>query len=152
MRPGSEFFGTGRELVLVFLAIGLLVRADIWAPVLIAGNSMSPSLHAGQIAGLNKLSYRLRPPHRGDVVAVWTGKALIVKRIIGLPGEEIYARDGTFFINGQALQEPYIRFQDHWSIGPGRIPAGQFVVVGDNRPQTLLAIVARERIVGRLMQ
>ena len=55
--------------------------------LLIAGNSMQPTLHPGSIAGVNKLAYRFGPPRRGDVVAIRAGRELIVKRILGLPGE-----------------------------------------------------------------
>jgi signal peptidase I len=151
MRAGLELLKRYSEALLLLLALVLLIRADVWMPLLITGESMLPTLHAGQIAGLNKLAYVRRPPERGDIVAVWTAQALIVKRIIGLPGEEISAQDGVFFINGQALAEPYVRFQDHWNIRPGKIAAGQFVVAGDNRAKTLLAVVARERILGRLI-
>ena len=140
-----------REPLLLTLTLGLLIRADIWVPVLITGESTQPTLHARQIAGLNKLAYLHRPPQRGDIVAVWTGNALIIKRVIGLAGEEISAQDGIFLINGQVLSEPYVHFQGHLNIGPGRIGADQFVVAGDNRSKTLIAIVARERIVGRLV-
>ena len=111
---------------------------------------MLPTLHSGGLTGVLKLAYRFDSPRRGDVVAVWTGRDLLVKRIIGLPGEEIAARDGTFYIDGQALEEPYVQFRDHANIAPGKLAAGHFVIVGDNREQTLTAIVTRDRIVGRL--
>ena len=151
MRLGLEFLRRYGESLLLLLGLALLIRVDVWMPLLITGESMLPTLQGGQIAGLNKLAYLRRPPQRGDIVAVWTDRTLIIKRLIGLPGEEISAQDGVFFINGQALPEPYVRFQGQWNIGPGKIAEDQFVVVGDNRSKTLLAVVARERILGRLM-
>jgi len=53
---------------------------------------------------------------------------------------------------GRALPEPYVRFQEHLNIYPGTRGADQFVVVGDDRSKTEIAIVAREWIVGRLVQ
>jgi signal peptidase I len=138
------------EPLVLFLALALLVRAHIWVPLFITGNSMLPTLHSGQFAGLNKLTYLYRPPQRGDIVAVWTERSIMVKRIIGLPGEEISVQDGVFFINGRPLREPYVQFQEHLNIGAGS--EGQFVVAGDNRSHTIIAVVAKERMLGRLMR
>src|SRR3974390_888856 len=118
MRSGLEFLRRYSEPLLLLLALALLIRADVWMPVLITGESMLPTLHSGQIAGLNKLSYLRRAPQRGDVVAVWTDKALMIKRVIGLPGEEISIHDGNVVINGKALAEDYVRFHERWNIGP----------------------------------
>jgi hypothetical protein len=59
---------------------------------------------------VNKLAYFRHAPRRGDIVAVWTGKELMIKRVIGL-GEEISADNGLFSINGRTLHEPYVQFQ-----------------------------------------
>jgi signal peptidase I len=120
-------------------------------PVFIVGDSMLPSLRGGQIIGVNKLIYLLHPPRRGDVVAVWTDRELMIKRVLGLPGEEVAVRDGVFYVDGRPLVEPYVQFTDHVEIASGRIGSAQFVVAGDNRPQTLIAVVNQGRIVGRLM-
>ncbi len=119
-------------------------------PAFIVGDSMLPTLHPGEIAGVNKVIYLLRPPRRGDVVAAWTGKELAIKRVLGLPGEDVAVRDGFVYVNGRPLAEPYVQFRDHCNIAPGRIGPGRFVLAGDNRLQTVIAIVNRERIVGRL--
>jgi len=138
--------------LLLLLVLAWITRQRVWSLMLISGDSMLPTLHGGQIVGINKLAYCVRPPERGDIVAIWTGEELIVKRIVGLPGEEIALRDGTLYVNGSPLHEPYVKFNKHWTIAPGKISAGRFVVVGDNRPHTLVAVVSRERIVGRLIR
>jgi signal peptidase I len=83
-------------------------------------------------------------------VAFWTGKELFVKRVIALPGEDVAAVDGTFFINGQPLPEPYLRYRDHCNFGSDRLSSNQFVVAGDNRLQSLVMVIRSERIVGRI--
>ena len=100
--------------------------------------------------GLNKLAYRFGPPQRGDIVAICTGRELIVKRILGLPGEEVRADRGVFYINGRPLAEPYVQFKDSDNIAPGRLGANRFVVAGDNRQGTLIAVISLDRIVGRV--
>jgi signal peptidase I len=148
IRPANDSAWLTR--LLLGLTAVWLFRHLVWMPVLLSGPSMLPTLDNGCLSGILKLGYRFHFPHRGDIVAVWTGKDLIVKRIIGLPGEEIAARDGTFYIDGRALQEPYVQFWDRANVALGKIPADHFVIVGDNREQTLTAVVARSRILGRL--
>jgi signal peptidase I len=137
--------------LLLVLVLVLMIRRFVWTPVLITGKSMLPTLRGGQIAGINKLAYLRHPPLRGDIVAVWDGKQLLIKRIVGLPGEELAAEDGVFYMNGRTLPEPYVQFHDRWKIAPGKLEADHFVVAGDNRCETMVAVVTGDRIVGRLM-
>ena len=138
-------------VLLVVLVLALLIRKWVCIPVLISGNSMLPTLRSGQVLLVNKLAYITQGPRRGDVVAIWTGRDLIIKRVVGLPGEEVAAYNSAFCVNGKTLPEPYVAFRDYWNIEPGKIDPGQFVVSGDNRSLTLVAVVAKERIVGRLV-
>jgi signal peptidase I len=126
-----------------------MAREWVWTPVLIRGESMLPTLRGGQLAGVNKLAYLFGPPRRGDIVDVWTGKDLMVKRIVGLPGEEVAVRDGTLYVNGSPLPEPYAIKKD-WNVAPGKLDVNSFLIMGDNRLDTVTAVVSRERIVGRL--
>jgi signal peptidase I len=137
----------------LFLGLVLLWALRQWVcmPVIIVGESMAPMLHSGQLTAVNKLAYRSVPPRRGDVVAVWTGQDLVVKRIVGLPNEEICARCGTFYVDGKPLAEPYVRVQGLSEFGPGKIDPECFVIAGDNRSETFIGVVRRGRIVGRLM-
>jgi signal peptidase I len=139
------------RVVLLLLVLVLIVRRWVCCPILITGNSMLPTLRSGQLALLNKLAYRFRPPERGDIVSLWTGGELWTKRVLGLPGEEIEIRRGTIYVNGSPLREPYVRFNDSADIAPGKLGANRFVVAGDNRGPALIVVVSRERIVGRLM-
>src|ERR1051325_2047039 len=97
-----SFSGAVLRRVLLALALTWLIRKWVWMPVLIVGNSMEPALRHHQLAGVNKLAYLFRPPRRGDVVAAWTGQDLVIKRIEGLPDEEISHHDGVFYVNGSA--------------------------------------------------
>ncbi len=133
------------------LGLALAVRHWVWTPVLVAGGSMRPTLRALELAGVNKLAYRFGPPRRGDIVMVRTGRSWMVKRIIGLPGEEVALRAGVFFINGRPLAEPYVRSAGADDTDPGQLGPSRFVVAGDNRLSSIIAIVSRDRIVGRLV-
>ena len=138
-----------RWLVLV-LGLMLAVRQWVWMASLITGESMEPTLRAAQVVGINKLAYLFGKPRRGEIISVWTGSGLIVKRVIGLPGETIALRDGKFYINDTPLAEPYVKFQEPTTVAPGQIGPDCFVVAGDNRSQTVIAVVKRARIVGRV--
>jgi signal peptidase I len=111
---------------------------------------MCPTLHSGQFKGINKLAYHFAKPRRGDIVAVWTDHDLMVKRIIGLPGEEIECREGMFYLNGHPLAEPYVKLRGPTCIRGGKLRPDCFVVAGDNRSQSVLAVVRRARIIGRV--
>jgi signal peptidase I len=116
---------------------------------------MLPTCGEGQLAVVNKLAYRYAMPRRGDIVCVWTGEELLIKRIVGLPGEKLALRNGAFEVDGRPLSEPYVQFNGHWTVGAGEIGRGRYVVVGDNRsmPQKdqLMAVVNSDRILGRLL-
>ena len=136
---------------LLTLGLVLAVRQWVWMPSLIIGESMQPTLHQGQLVGVNKLAYLLGTPRRGEIVEVRTSKGPVCKRIVGLPGETIALRDGIFYVNGAPLTEPYAQFQGVGDIAPGQLGPGHFVVAGDNRSWTIVAVVKRDRIVGRVL-
>jgi signal peptidase I len=144
----------GKVLIraLLVLALVIIVRKWVCTPVLVIGNSMDPTVHDGQVLFANKLVCSLSAPARGDVVFIWTGGDLITKRIIGLPGEDVALRDGKLYIDGRFFPEPYVKHTGHMEIAAGQIPSDSFAVVGDNRLDTVVAVVKRWRIVGKLMQ
>jgi len=139
-----------RWLLVVLVAV-LIVRHWVWMPVLIRGESMMPTLRDGQFVGINKLAYTFSPPECGDLVALWTGREIMIKRVVGLPGEEIAMRHGEVYRNGVRLEEPYVGFNtSSEEIMPGTIEANCYVVAGDNRTGSLTMVVGRGRIVGRV--
>jgi signal peptidase I len=142
----------GLRWPLLVLGLVLLVRQWAWTPTLVTGESMRPTLCQGQLLGINKLAYRFRAPQRGDVIVVRIRRGRMIKRILGLPGETIAIRGGIVFVNRSPLAEPYVRFHDPCDIAPGRLGPDRFVIAGDNRCQTLIAVVHRSRIEGRVMR
>jgi signal peptidase I len=137
--------------LLPMLGLVLAVRQWLWTPTLISGESMEPTLHGGQLAWVNKLAYRSRPPQRGDIVVVRTPRTWIVKRILGLPGEEIALRDGVCYVDGRPLAEPYVQFGGTDTTAPGRLGPNRYLVAGDYRAASAIAVVSRDRIVGGLV-
>ena len=120
------------------LAIAAVVIVFLYQPVKVEGTSMMPRLTDQERFFINKFIYRLESIHRGDVVVfrlpVDPGKSYI-KRVIGLPGEVVNMTQGEVFIDGQALEEPYImpEYRGRQNFGPVEIPPGEFFVLGDSR-------------------
>jgi signal peptidase I len=124
-RPGKRPTRWGRRLVavLVVCAVGataaLLLRTFVVAPYIIPSASMEPTLHGCTGCNddrvlVNKLSYRFHGIHRGDVVVFHRPKTwqvsdkVLIKRVIGLPGDVLTTRRGTVYVDGLQLAEPYV--------------------------------------------
>jgi signal peptidase I len=104
-------------------------------PTIVYGQSMEPSLHDYERVILDKVSYRIGTPARGDIVVFPVkGEPLpLIKRVIGLPGETVEVRDGRVLVNGVVLREPYVSGPTVGNMAPVRVPADTVFVMGDNR-------------------
>ena len=153
--PGKHRKSTAAALlewlvvVIVALASALVVQRFVVQQFVVDGHSMDSTLHNGDRVLVNKLSYRLHDPRRGDVVVLKRfegnqGERDLIKRVVGLPGEHVEIRDCVVYIDGRALQEPYLdaRALDPATCGsPGRaapqqnlhVGANEVFVLGDNR-------------------
>lgn len=97
---------------------------------------MEPRIESGEYVLIDTLAYHFGKPARGDIVAFRHGDdppSVFIKRVIGLPGDRIKIRQGTVYVNGARLDEPYIRFHDTNSFVPTVVPAQSLYVLGDNR-------------------
>lgn len=121
----------------------------------VVGTSMEPTLATGDLLLVNRHAYDDAAPRRGDIVICRSGGDLLVKRVVGLPGEELRMIRGTLFVNGQALREPYVVKRGFLDISRGRVPAGHVVVMGDNRDFAhclfIFAIVPWNHILGKVV-
>jgi signal peptidase I len=128
-------------LIAFALVFGIL-RPFVVEPFYIPTTSMVPTLEVGDRVLANKLAYRFDEPERGDII-VFEGVAEesdLVKRVVGLPGDEIAVRGGRLFVNGVSQSERYIAdkpcvrsLPKTCSYGPVTVPPGQVFVMGDNR-------------------
>ncbi len=143
-RSRTQKKGMPLPVQLILLALVVLVLRNTVGTVLVKGTSMEPNFHHGDLVFINKLSTSLGTPKRGDVVICRMedeGKNLI-KRIIGLPGDEIDIRENvdgetyTLYRNGEAVTEEYIK-EPMDSKGtqeyPYTVPENSYFVMGDNR-------------------
>jgi signal peptidase I len=128
----------GRSLVrgLVIALTLLLASQLLLTPVRAHGISMFPTYEEGQLLLVNRLAYRFgRPVQRGDVVAITlkSGEAVLVKRIIGLPGERVRIEAGQVLIDDRPLDEPYCQYRLPWAIAEAVLGPDEVYVIGDNR-------------------
>lgn len=137
-------------------AVAVLV-ATLFLPVLrIYGTSMTPTTTDGDIV----VSVKGGSFERGDIIAFWLNNKILVKRVIGLPGEWVdIDEDGNVSVNGEPLDEPYLTEK---ALGecdielPYQVPDGRLFVMGDHRSTSsdsrsgVVGCVAEEQIVGKL--
>jgi signal peptidase I len=125
------------------LIIALLVKTFLFQAFYIPSGSMEPTLHHSDRVIVNKLSYQFGEVERGDVVVFERPERAVgdpamhdfIKRVIGLPGDQIETHRGIVYVNGRRLDEPYlvegVLTED---LPPTRVPRGHLWVMGDNRP------------------
>jgi signal peptidase I len=118
--------------------------------------SMEPTLHEGQYLIVSKIAYWFHGPERGDIIVLDppNGRSEIpyIKRVIGLPGEKVEVRDGRVWINGIALNEPYISgpptYVENCVLG-----TDEYLVLGDNRNNSsdshIWGVLPGENIIGK---
>ena len=146
--------------VLIFVGLQTFVAQ----PYQIQQVSMERTLEPNQYVLVDKLSPRFDDFKRGDIVvfdppATWAdaGHKPYIKRVIGLPGDVVSLKDGRVYVNGQAIDEPYLfdgqPTQPLNGTASWTVPAGQLFVMGDHREDSadsrVFGPVARDRVVGR---
>ena len=101
--------------------------------------SMEPTIYEGEVIFVNKLAYRLGKVDRGDIVifhSPYDAKENFLKRVIGLPGDEIKISAGKVYINGKLIEEPYLKNatldENMWVV-----PEDMYFVMGDNRQNSV---------------
>ncbi len=128
-------------IIVVAVVFALLVRGFAFQTFYIPSTSMVPRLQVDDRVLVNKLTYDVRDPRRGDIVVFRTpphsnitGMDDLVKRIVGMPGDTIEGRDGRIYINGALLPEPYLDAGvQSKTFGPEKVPANSYFMLGDNR-------------------
>lgn len=143
---------------LTVVAAVAVLAATLWLPVMrIFGNSMSPTLQEGEIV----VAVKTGSLKAGDVVGFYYGNKLIVKRYIAGPGDWVdISDDGTVYVNGAELNEPYL---EEKALGdcdvelPMQIPDERYFVMGDHRStsvdsrNSVIGCVSEEQIVGKIV-
>ncbi|MBL8131907.1 MAG: signal peptidase I [Anaerolineae bacterium] len=164
-RPRLQYRSVARSLretfdTVIWVAVLFALVNLATARFVVEGASMEPNFHTGEYILVSRLSYLLGEPQRGDIVVFHypnNPQQDYIKRVIGRPGDTVEIRDRQVYVNGEALNEPYINepcansCSDRvWEIG-----ADEFFVMGDNRNHSsdsrAFGVVNRRFIVGEAL-
>ncbi|HEV2644950.1 MAG TPA: signal peptidase I [Acidobacteriaceae bacterium] len=134
---GSAVRSWVRDLVGA-IAITAFIFLFLYQPVRVEGPSMQPGLQDDDRLFINKIAYRMGEIHRGDVVVFQYPRdhtKSYIKRVIALPGDRLRIEDGTVYVNGSQLMEPYVpnRYSDDRSEAEIILPTHEYFVMGDHR-------------------
>lgn len=138
-------------LQLVFLVVMVVVLRNVMGTVLVKGSSMEPNFNHGDLVFINKLSTSIGSPDYGDVVICkleeGAGYENIIKRVIGLPGDEINIVENEedeevydLYVNGEYIEEDFLgepMMTDGNIEYPFEVPENSYFVMGDNRNESL---------------
>ena len=170
-------------LLLIAFLLALLIKTFLVQAFYIPSESMEPTLNVGDRVLVNKVVYHLHPPRRGDIIVFedpkgevihrnpvsallhWLTEGLgvssnpekdFIKRVIGLPGEEVELHLCVVYVDGQPLEEPYLPENrgSQCEYGPTRVPAKSLFVLGDNRGNSRdsrfgLGMIPYDKVIGR---
>ena len=143
-KESNKFLYYLKEIIpyVVIVLVVILIRTFLFTPIRVSGSSMDPTLKDGYIMILNKIA----KIDRFDIVVVKSSgsRPVLIKRVIGLPGETVEVRDGNLYINGKKTKDNYGKSitLDFKSV---KVPKGQYFVLGDNR-----VVSADSRIYGTI--
>lgn len=143
----------------VALAIALPVNAYGFQFIGVDGPSMLETLQDGERMFVTKFDYLVHDPDRYDVVVCnfpGRGSQYFVKRIVGIPGDVVEVSGGVLYINGEAVDEPYVSYPPSYYMPPAVLTEKQYFVLGDNRAVSNDSHVAdvgpleRSQIIGKV--
>ena len=150
------FIQESLQVILPALVLALTVHLFLAQATIVYGQSMEPNLYEQQRLIIDKVSYRFYPPGRNDIVVIAMPdmEEMLVKRVIGLPGETVEVRNGIVYVNNEPLPEPFPHDLDYQSMPPTILGPLNYFVMGDNRDNSndsrSFGPVQRENILGRV--
>ncbi|MDQ0253734.1 signal peptidase I [Evansella vedderi] len=156
------------KAVAVALILAIVIRYFFFAPIVVDGQSMMPTLEHNDRMIVNKIGYTIGEPERFDIIVFHAPQNKdYIKRVIGLPGDTLYYKDDVLYINGEPVEEPYLDefkatatrlpytgdFTLKEETGYDRVPEGHVFVLGDNRQHSKdsrhIGVIPYEEVVGK---
>ncbi|MEG0994750.1 MAG: signal peptidase I [Bacilli bacterium] len=157
-RDVQEFFRDTFKYLIVIVIV-LLIALYVVSFQQIVGNSMNNNYYNNDVVILNKLQYKFFDVKRSDIVSFnYDDTKYLIKRVVGLPGEFIEFKDNTLYINNKAYKENYITefITKDFSLkdlGYDKIPENMYLVLGDNREDSLdsrkIGLIKEKDLIGK---
>lgn len=156
----KEFFKDTLKYI-IFIIIILFLAIYVVGLQQVIGPSMSPTLESNDIIILDKISYKFTKIKRGDIISLYREKNnSLIKRVIGLPGEYIEFKNNKLYINDVYIDEIYLmnvvtKDFSLKELGYDKIPQNMYLVVGDNRENSLdsrdtsIGLIKKQEIIGK---
>jgi signal peptidase I len=142
--------------ILIAVVLAVLIRFFVLEVFLVDGSSMLPTLRDRERLIVNKFQYHWQDPRAGDVLIFsFSRDRDFIKRVIAVPGDEVYVDEETVYVNGEPLAEGYILEPTRGHFGPVTVPDGHYFVMGDNRNNSMdsrdsaVTFISSERIKGK---
>ena len=164
-----EFIKDTSVYIIVFVCV-IIFYMFIMSFQGIVGNSMAPNLNDNELVVIAKFTTKIFGPRRFDIVSLKSSDGkLYTKRVIGLPNEEIHYLNNTLYVNGYIFNEKFLVKGTHTNsfyikdicskdlCPDGKIPDGYYLVLGDNRTDSLdsrdpsLGLVPKNNIIGKVI-
>lgn len=152
------------KAIIIAVILAVLIRNFLFAPYVVDGESMNPTLHDRERIFVNMTVKYISEFKRGQIVVLNGENEHYVKRIIGLPGDTVQMKNDQLYINGKKVSEPYLAankkqakqegFDDLTDdFGPVKVPDDKYFVMGDNRRNSMdsrngLGLFTKKQIAG----
>lgn len=157
MKQKLKYFFKEVGIYFIVILVMLFIRCYVAAFVRVNGDSMKDTLHHKDIMILDKISYRFSKIKRFDIVVIKENKEYLIKRVIGLPNEEVEYKDNILYINGKKVKENFSHKKTEdfnmEDLNANKIPEDMYLVLGDNRGNSLdsriLGFIPKDHIVGK---
>ncbi|PGC85684.1 signal peptidase I [Bacillus toyonensis] len=156
------------KIIGIALGIAFLVRGIVFAPSLVQGQSMMPTLENNERVFVNKIGYSIYGLNRFDIIVFHGEEGYdLVKRVIGLSGDTVEYKNDVLYVNGKVMVEPYLKefkekaaghvltpdFNLEKITGETKVPEGKVFVLGDNREVSkdgrIFGFISEDEIVGK---
>ena len=140
--------------IAVVAAVTVLVCLFILRPMVISGGSMMPTYSSRGFTFGFLPYFKLYDPQRQQIVILKHAgfNNFLLKRVLAFPGETVEFRNGVLYVNGRALDEPYVKYECDWNMSRREVPGGKIFVLGDNRSMPMAnhmgGMIDRSRLAG----
>ncbi len=159
-----RFWVEALQTVGLSIALAFGIRQFVAEARVVPTGSMQPTVEINDRLFVEKISYRFQSPERGDIIVFQAPQKALeaaksstqdayLKRIVGLPSEEITVKDGQVWVDGKVLSEDYVKAPPAYVWGPSVVPEGHYLVLGDNRNSSsdghVWGFLSEETIIGK---